>query len=107
MAEYGYCPSGRLFEAAACGAAILSDWWEGLDIFFTPGEEILRVESANQVADVLRFSDRELRCIGEAARQRALDQHTAVQRIAELESICENVISDRGKPVIRDISEVA
>ena len=37
----GYCPSGRLFEAAACGAPILSDWWEGLEAFFEPGEEIL------------------------------------------------------------------
>jgi spore maturation protein CgeB len=107
MAEYGYCPSGRLFEAAACGAAILSDWWEGLDLFFTPGEEILCVESANQVADALRLTDRELHYIGDAARQRALDRHTAAHRIEELESICENVICDRGNPVIRDIPEVA
>jgi len=37
MASMGYCPSGRLFEAAACGTAVLSDWWEGLDAFFEPG----------------------------------------------------------------------
>src|SRR6185369_8117440 len=41
MAEMGFCPSGRLFEAAACGAPILTDTWEGLDQFYTPGEEIL------------------------------------------------------------------
>ena len=41
MARMGWCPSGRLFEAAACGAPILSDWWEGLDAFFEPGREIL------------------------------------------------------------------
>ena len=41
MAAMGWCPSGRLFEAAACGAAVLSDWWEGLDAFFEPGREIL------------------------------------------------------------------
>ena len=35
--RHGYCPSGRLFEAAACGTAIVSDDWEGLDTFFTPG----------------------------------------------------------------------
>src|SRR5205807_2626504 len=40
MVDMGWCPSGRLFEAAACGAAILSDTWEGLDSFFAPGEEI-------------------------------------------------------------------
>src|SRR5205085_9249268 len=41
MAATGYCPSGRLFEAAACGAPILSDEWAGLDHFFEPGREIL------------------------------------------------------------------
>ena len=41
MAEMGYCPSGRLFEAAACGAPILSDAWEGLSEFYQPGKEIL------------------------------------------------------------------
>ena len=34
MAAMGHCPSGRLFEAAACGTAILSDDWAGLDDFF-------------------------------------------------------------------------
>src|SRR5690606_15867122 len=33
MAAWGYCPAGRLFEAAACGTPIVSDWWEGLDAF--------------------------------------------------------------------------
>ena len=41
MAEMGWCPSGRLFEAAACGAPMLTDAWEGLDAFFEPGREIL------------------------------------------------------------------
>src|SRR5436190_8946882 len=41
MARVGYCPSGRLFEAAACGAPIISDWWQGLDAFFEPGLELL------------------------------------------------------------------
>jgi spore maturation protein CgeB len=107
MAEYGYCPSGRLFEAAACGAVILSDWWEGLDMFFAPGEEILRVASADDVVDVLGLSDRELRHIGDAARQRALEDHTAARRIAELESICESLISGRRQPALRDVSEIA
>ena len=37
----GLLPSGRLFEAAACGVPILSDWWDGLEEFFEPGREIL------------------------------------------------------------------
>jgi spore maturation protein CgeB len=93
MAEYGYCPSGRLFEAAACGTAILSDWWEGLEAFFSPGEEILRVQSADDVCNALALSDAELRNIGEAARQRALEQHSAARRVRELEEICERVVA--------------
>ncbi len=107
MAEYGYCPSGRLFEAAACGAAILSDWWEGLDNFFAPGEEILRVDSASDVVNALALSDQELRYIGDAAKQRALQEHTAASRVAALESICESVISERGHTALHDVSEVA
>ena len=56
MAESGWCPSGRLFEAAACATPILSDWWEGLDAFFAPGSEILVVRSTE---DVLAALDRE------------------------------------------------
>src|SRR5262249_21778454 len=41
MAKSGYCPSGRLFEAAACGVPVLTDVWEGLDHFYKPGEEMI------------------------------------------------------------------
>ena len=53
MAAMGWCPSGRLFEAAACGAAVLSDTWEGLDQFFEPGREILTAGSADEAIDAL------------------------------------------------------
>jgi len=94
MAEYGYCPSGRLFEAAACGAAIVSDCWEGLDKFFEPGQEILQAQSAADVEEALLLSDVELRRIGTAARSRALEEHTADRRVMELESICEGVLAN-------------
>ena len=107
MAAYGYCPSGRLFEAAACGAPIISDWWEGIETFFTAGTEILRAESSQDVLDALRLSDRELRRIGDAAKQRAMEQHTAESRMRELESICEAVISERKPRTVADAAEVA
>ncbi|MGH9585532.1 MAG: CgeB family protein, partial [Acidobacteriaceae bacterium] len=94
MAEYGYCPSGRLFEAAGCGTPIISDWWEGLSNFFTPGVEILRVKSAEDVHNVLSLSDKELQAIGTAARQQVLERHTASHRVMALEDICEGVVSD-------------
>jgi spore maturation protein CgeB len=84
MVSMGYCPSGRLFEAAACGTAVLSDWWEGLDTFFQPGEEILiAADSADTIA-ILREGTGALRRIGLRARQRALDCHTATIRAAHL-----------------------
>ncbi len=92
MAEYGYCPSGRLFEAAACGATILTDRWDGLDSFFTPGAQILLVSSSADVLAALSLSDRELSLIGEAARTRALEGHTAMCRAMELERILEGVL---------------
>lgn len=94
MAEYGYCPSGRLFEAAACGAPILSDGWEGLEMFFTPGNEILRVDSADDVIQALSSADEELQRISTAARERVLAEHTADRRVAELEAICESLAPD-------------
>ena len=90
MAAMGYCPSGRLFEAAACGTAIISDWWTGLDTFFRPGEEIL---IATSTADVLSFltSDASLlNNIGSRARQRVLDCHTAEIRARRFLDLLEN-----------------
>jgi spore maturation protein CgeB len=87
MARMGYCPSGRLFEAAACGTPILSDAWEGLDCFFAPGEEIVvAADSAGAIA-ALALPDEALRRIARRARERALDEHSANRRARELEDI--------------------
>jgi spore maturation protein CgeB len=91
MAEYGYCPSGRLFEAAACGVPIVSDGWDGLEMFFTPGEEILRVDTADDVMEAFSLPETELRQMAQAARDRTLANHTAERRVMELEEICERV----------------
>ena len=92
MAALGFCPSGRLFEAAACGVPVVSDWWEGLDAFFTPGEEILIARSSEDVLAALSRSPEELSRIGAAARERALDEHTAERRAGELIAILEGGI---------------
>jgi spore maturation protein CgeB len=84
MAEMGYCPSGRLFEAAACSTAMVSDWWEGLDEFFEPDREIIIARSADEVIRALSRPRAELQAIGEAARARALRDHTARERAQTL-----------------------
>jgi spore maturation protein CgeB len=93
MAEMGYCPSGRLFEAAACGVPILSDEWEGLDYFFEPGREILVARTTGHVMDALAMPPEALARIARAGRERVLAVHTANRRALELENILEAAVS--------------
>src|SRR5215204_2831084 len=84
MADMGWCPSGRLFEAAACGTAILSDWWEGFDAFLTPGREILVARSTADTTAALDRSDAELHRMARDARERTLAEHSSARRADEL-----------------------
>ena len=93
MAELGWCPSGRLFEAAACGTPIVSDAWEGLGDFFVPGDEILVASTADDVVAAMELGERELARIGEAARRRALVDHTASRRAAQMVALLEGALT--------------
>ena len=84
MARMGWCPSGRLFEAAACGVPILSDEWAGLGDFFRPGSEILVAGSTAEALDALALAPDALGAIARRARERTLDEHTAERRAAEM-----------------------
>lgn len=86
MAGMGWCPSGRLFEAAACGAPVLTDDWEGLASFYEPGREILVARSGADAIAALDLGDTELRRIAEAARARTLAEHTSTARVRDLEA---------------------
>jgi spore maturation protein CgeB len=66
---------------------VLSDWWEGLDKFYTPGEEILIARNTDQALDALQLTERELARIAGAARERTLSEHTSGHRARELECI--------------------
>ncbi|MFL6516056.1 MAG: glycosyltransferase [Chthoniobacterales bacterium] len=90
MRAMGWCPSGRLFEAAACGVPVISDWWEGLDEFFRPGAEILTAVDTADVNRALQFSDTELQRIATAARERTLAEHTGLQRTIYLEQLLDS-----------------
>lgn len=87
MARMGYCPSGRLFEAAACGTPVLSDSWAGLDSFFEPAKEILLAADTDDTLEALGKSPAELAAISRAARERVLREHTADCRAAQFEAI--------------------
>jgi spore maturation protein CgeB len=98
MARYGYCPSGRLFEAAACGTPVISDDWEGLSTFFTPGREILVAGSSADTLEALRLSAGERDAIARRARERALDEHTADRRAREMVAAFESARGARAAP---------
>lgn len=91
MAEMGWCPSGRLFEAAACGAPLLSDAWPGITEFYSSGEEIMLARDENDTLAALALGDAELQRIGRRARERTLDEHTSDKRAAELIALLETV----------------
>ena len=98
MAESGYCPSGRFFEAAACGTPIVTDWWQGLDAFFDVANELRVVATADDVLAALSLSHGELRAIGERARERTLAEHTGERRAAELLAYCEQAYHRHRNP---------
>jgi spore maturation protein CgeB len=89
MAALGFCPSGRLFEAAACGVPVLSDRWPGLETFFAPGAEILVADSTEAALAAIELPPEALARIGRRARARVLEDHSSTQRAAELIGLLE------------------
>jgi Uncharacterized protein conserved in bacteria len=85
MIRAGYAPSVRLFEAGACGTPVISDFWEGLDSFFSLGEEMLIARNSNDVLEYLAMDEEERLALGLRFRQRVLDGHTSRHRALEIE----------------------
>ena len=86
MVRWGWSPSVRLFEAAACATPVISDRWDGIDEIFEPGREILLAAGPDDVVRLLRETpETDRRAIGRRARQRVLREHTAERRARELE----------------------
>lgn len=85
MIKAGYSPSVRLFEAAACGVPIISDYWDGIHSIFEEGKEILIAKNSEEVENYFRsISETQRKEIGENARQKVLKSHTARARAKEL-----------------------
>jgi spore maturation protein CgeB len=98
MIKAGYSPSVRLFEAAACGTPIISDYWDGIDTVFEIGSEILISNSSEETIKFLtEINEEERLTIGEKARQKVLTQHTAYHRALELETYYKEAIQCKKK----------
>jgi spore maturation protein CgeB len=88
MVEAGYSPSVRVFEAAGCGSAIISDIWPGLETFFNPNDEILLARSSADVTGYLReIGHDEARKIGSRAQERVMAEHSSRRRAIQFEEI--------------------
>jgi spore maturation protein CgeB len=98
MAAMGYCPSGRLFEATACGAAVVTDSWDGLDAFFEPDEEIIVARRSDDVLAAFEWTRGEIAALARRARQRTLDCHTATHRAIELETLLAQAAAPAAEP---------
>lgn len=98
MAAAGHCPSGRLFEAAACATPLLTDDWSGLHDFFAR-DELFVVHDRNDVLRTLSLSDGELAQVAAKAKARTLDEHTGTQRAKELIAAIESITCRRSVTV--------
>jgi len=88
MARYGFSPPTRVFEAAGAGACLITDAWEGIELFLEPGAEVLVAASGAEVIAHLRtLTPERARQIGAAARERVLREHTYAHRCAQLEAV--------------------
>ncbi len=93
MAETGFSPATRIFEAAGAGACLVTDRWEGIELFLEPDREVLVARDGRDVADHLRgLTAARAREIGAAARARVLANHTYDRRAALLEQVLEDAV---------------
>ena len=87
MARYGFSPATRIFEAAGAAACVITDDWEGVEVFFEPGKEILVASDGEEVVEWMRvLSAARAKEIGSAAYRRVLAEHTYAHRAVQIDS---------------------
>jgi spore maturation protein CgeB len=92
MARYGFSPPTRVFEAAGAGACLITDAWEGIELFLEPGSEVMVAHDGREVAAHLEGLDAaDARAMGQRARRRIMDQHTYDRRAAQVERVLEGI----------------
>jgi spore maturation protein CgeB len=88
MARYGFSPPTRVFEVAGAGACLISDAWQGIELFLEPDREILVARDGAEVVEILRrLTGEQAQAIGQAARERILAEHTYSHRVAQVEAL--------------------
>jgi spore maturation protein CgeB len=88
MADIGFSPATRVFEAAGAGGCLITDAWEGIELFLKPDIEVLVARDGRDVAEHVRaLTPERARLIGAAARKRVLAEHTYTLRGAQVDAI--------------------
>lgn len=88
MAATGFSPATRVFEAAGAGACLITDAWEGIEMFLTPGSEVLVARDGYDVAEIMAaLSPVRSQVIGQAALKRVLSEHTYDRRAIQLRDL--------------------
>jgi spore maturation protein CgeB len=88
MADVGFSPATRVFEAAGAAACLITDAWEGIEQFLAPDSEVLVARDGQDVAEhVAALTPERARTIGQAALARVLAEHTYEKRGAEVDAI--------------------
>jgi spore maturation protein CgeB len=102
MADIGFSPATRVFEAAGAAACLITDAWEGIELFLEPGREVLVARDGQDVADHVRVvtHERALR-IGQAALKRVLAEHTYAHRGAQVDRVLREEI-ERKRSALED-----
>jgi spore maturation protein CgeB len=88
MAANGWSPATRVFEAAGAAACLITDAWDGIEVFLEPGEEVLVAQDGADVAElVAELSPARARAIGGRALARVLAEHTYNRRAEQVEAV--------------------
>lgn len=96
MARNGFSPATRVFEAAGAGACLITDYWEGIDMFLTPGSEVFVARDGKDVAEIVSSLDAQTATsVGEAALARVLREHTYDRRAKQVDAIFSAMLADR------------
>jgi spore maturation protein CgeB len=96
MAATGYSPPTRLFEVAGAGACLISDAWDGIEMFLAPGSEVLVARDGSDVVDIMQaLTVERAAAIGQAGRQRILAEHTYDRRAAALHPLLQSALTSR------------
>jgi spore maturation protein CgeB len=98
MARFGFSPATRVFEAAGAGACLITDHWEGIELFLEPDREVLVARDGAEVAALVNdLTTERARQLGAAALRRVLSEHTYAHRARQVDGILTGRFSVAGR----------